>query len=279
MNDASANPSPLKTAEIKSQPESWLAEPKPDGEGWPWRKLFFFIVLAVIAHIGLVCFFGTKKQIVPRTVSKVPQLQLADSDNDLIALGNPTLFALPNSRDFSSAIWLKIPAVTSPSFRWTEPPQWLPLTAENLGATFRQFMQTNEIAALQLDMKPPPEFSAPPAPDVAALPQNSTLKFFGALARRTLLQPIVLPSLAYNNVIPPSKVQVLVDMTGKIVSAVLLTDNNGAEATEHFNDADQRALEFARRLRFAPAAQLTLGEIIFIWHTVPATSTNAPASQ
>ena len=130
-------------------------------------------------------------------------------------------------------------------------------------------MQTNAVAAMQLDMKLPPEFAVPSVPDVSVLPQNSTLKFFGALARRTLLQPIIPPSLACNNVIPPSKVQVLVDTTGKIISAILLPDSNSAEAAEHFNDADQRALEFARRLRFAPAAQLTLGEMIFHWHTVP----------
>jgi hypothetical protein len=38
--------------------------------------------------------------------------------------------------------------------------------------------------------------------------------------------------------------------------------------------ADQRALQLARDLRFAPASRLMFGEITFTWHTVPMTSTN-----
>ncbi len=277
MNNANAN-SPALDDVTKTSDKSWLTEPTPLGEGWPWRKMFFLVALALAAHVALVFFFGTKAKIIPRAIADVPQLQLARNDDELIALKNPTLFALPNSRDFSSAIWLKIPIITPPSFGWTEPPQWLPLNPINLGATFRQFMQTNQLAEISLDLKPSPEFAAPETSIESALLQNSSLKILGALAQRGLLEPVALPSPAYNNVIPPSKIQVLVDAAGNVISAVLLPDNNNAEAAEHLDQADKNALEIARGLRFAKAAQLTLGEVIFNWHTVPMVSTNAPAN-
>ena len=66
--------------------------------------------------------------------------------------------------------------------------------------------------------------------------------------------------------IAPSKVQALVNTDGNVASAVLLESSSLA-------DADQRALQLVRNLRFAPASRLMFGEIIFTWHTVP---TNAP---
>ncbi len=68
-----------------------------------------------------------------------------------------------------------------------------------------------------------------------------------------------------DDVIPPSRVQLLVDQNGNIDSAVLL-ESSGDDA------ADQQALGLARALRFAPADKPMFGEIIFNWHTVPASA-------
>lgn len=268
MNDAPANSPALEPDGLK-----------PLDEGWPWRKIIFLSALAAVAHFALVCFFGTKQLIVPRTVSNVPQLQLASANDELIALSNPALFALPNPRDFSSVIWSKTPAIATPTFNWTEPPQWLPLDTKNLGATFREFMRTNQLAEIQLNLKPQPELAATDVAEATALPQHSTLKILGPLARRGLLKPIYLPAQFVNDVIPPSKVQVLVNPSGEVVSAVLLPSNNTLEAAERNVLADQKALVIARQLRFTPAPQLTLGEMLFLWHTLPNTATNAPETQ
>lgn len=254
--------------------ESPSADPNPPNINWSWRKIFFLIVLAVIIHVALICFFGTKKQIVPRPVSKVPRLQLAGDHDEFIALENPTLFALPNPRDFSSPVWMKIPVVTSPSFRWTELPKWLPLDTANPGATFQQFLTATTVPEIQLDVKPAPELTVPHISLGTALPQDSTLKIIGGLA---LLNPVALPSLPYNNVIPPSEIQVLVDTSGHVISAILLPMTDSMEILERYDLADQRALDIATHLRFAPAPQLTFGEIIFKWHTVPVLD-NTPTS-
>ena len=63
-----------------------------------------------------------------------------------------------------------------------------------------------------------------------------------------------MPSLPFNDVIAPSRVQVLVDPPGNVVSAVLLPSNNPLEALGRAEIADTNALAIARSLRFAPAA-------------------------
>jgi TonB family protein len=78
-----------------------------------------------------------------------------------------------------------------------------------------------------------------------------------------------LPSPAYNDVIAPTVVQVLVDAAGHIVSTVMLAGSG-------VDSADQRALDLARAARFFPASGPALGRIIFNWHTVPA-PVSAPA--
>ncbi len=103
------------------------------GEGWTRTRWFTVIALIFAAHIGFIFMLGERGQIVPRVVTNVPSLQLANDADELLALNDPTLFALPHPRDFASAVWSKMPDVKPPSFRWAESPRWLPLSAEGLG--------------------------------------------------------------------------------------------------------------------------------------------------
>jgi hypothetical protein len=250
----------------------------PGNQGWPWRKIASLAVFALAVHVTLICFFGTKKQIVPRAVQNVPQLRLADPNDELLALDNPALMAVPNSHDFAAAVWSKVPPVPAPAFHWTEPPRWLPLDPENLGTVFRQFMAGNHFTIFRPDLKPPPQFLPATITPETALPQQSLMKLIGPLAQRRLREPAAVPSQPYNDVIPSTMVQVLVDAAGNVVSATVLPSNNGLQAAEHYEKADQDALAVARQLQFMPAAGLTLGEIIFIWHTIPVINyTNAPS--
>ena len=109
-----------------------------------------------------------------------------------------------------------------------------------------------------------------------ALPQRTTLEIAGALAARKLLSAPALPALPLNDIIAPSTVQVLVDKSGNVFSAVLLPLENSIEAAGRGGLGDTNAVAIARSLRFAPATQPALGEIIFRWQTTPLTTTNAP---
>lgn len=247
----------------------------PDG-GTLKRTFLLLVLFAVATHLALIFLFGTKKNFTPRPVTNVPQLQLANAAEELIELDNPALFALPNARDFSAAVWQKNPTVTPPAFRYREEPRWLQLAPENLGATFAQFVQTNRFGNFRNDFKPPPQFAVLIGSGASALPQRTTLEISGALATRKLLSAPALPVLSLNDIIAPSTVQVLVDQGGNVFSAVLLPLENPHEAAGHTERGDTNALVITRDLRFAPAPQPTIGEIIFRWQTVPFPTTNTP---
>jgi hypothetical protein len=251
---------------------------EPPGKGWPLNRWLILIALVCAAHVGLLVMFGARKQIVPRPVTEAPTLKLAGGSDGLLALNDPTLFALPHSGDFVTAMWSQAPVVRRPSFRWTEAPRWLPLSADGLMTVFDRFMQTNLVTSLPLQLKPPVKLSTPSQPIGPALAQVSTMRVEGDLTQRRLLTLISLPSWPYADVIAPSRVQLLVDEAGNVVSAVLLPSNNNLEALSHYDAADQRALEFARAARFAPAPLLTIGQLIFTWHTVPLPATNSPVA-
>ena len=279
MNAASAEPHPTGLAgTTRSAPEAPPRREPQGGGPWTRGRWLTLIALVFAAHVALLFIFGGRKQIVPRPVNNVPTLKLADNSSEWLALNDPTLFALPHQKDFASAIGLQTAALKQPSFRWTEPPRWLPLSADELGLAFNQFMQTNRFPSFELQLKPSLKLSAPGLPIEPALAQNSTLRVEGELAQRQLPSPINLTNWPYANVIAPSKVQVLVDAAGNIVSTVLLPPDSGFAAADQYDKADQRALELARAARFAPSSRLTVGRMIFNWHTVPPPATNAPAA-
>ena len=249
-----------------------LAALKPTGAGgWSRQRWLIFIAIVFAVEVAIIFVLGEKHFPPTRAVTNVPQLTLADNANELIALDDPTLFALPHTNDFASAVWGKAFVATNASFRWTEPPLPPPLVAENLGAVFIRFMQTNQFAAPPLDFKPEPKLSEPVLPLEPVFAENSTLQIEGDLAQRKLLTPENLPSWPWADVIAPSKVQALVDMAGNVVSVVLL-EASGAEL------ADTNALAFARSLRFARSSHLTVGRLIFNWRTVAPPATNSPAA-
>jgi hypothetical protein len=257
MNEAPANSPALELAE---------SHPANAGERWTPARWLTVIVLVFATHVALIFLFGEKKEIAPRAATNVPALTFANNSDELLALNDPTLFALPQQRDFASVSWLKISPVKPPKFSWTEPPQPLQSpTTSSLGMAFGQFMRTNFFVIQPLDFKLAVELSKPTLPIETPPAQNSTMQIEGELAQRQLPSEITLTNWPYADVLAPCVVQVLVNAEGNKVSPVLLTPSG-------YDAADQRALELARALRFAPSPGATFGRIIFNWHTVPPTA-------
>jgi hypothetical protein len=255
-----------------NSPAANLAAPEsnqPPGGNWSGSRWFAVILLAFAAQAGFILTFGENRPPAPRTIMNVPKLRLANAADELPSLNDPTLFALPQQRDFAAAGCLKMPEVNPPSFRLTESPRWLVLSADSLGAAFGEFLQTNFFVGHRLDFKPTPELSAPGLPVETAVALNSTMQIEGELAQRQLPSQISLTNWPYADVIAPSKVQVLVDAAGNVVSTVLLPPDIGFTAADYYDAANQRALEIARGLRFTPSSSLTFGRIIFNWRTMP----------
>lgn len=265
MNAAAAEPPPAERAGTP-----------PGDPPWTLSRWLILIALVFAGQVGIIFVLGEHKTKPARTVARVLTLELAADASELLALNDPTLFALPHRRDFASAIWLPTPILKPPSFRWTEPPRWLPLAADDLGLAFSRFMQTNRFPDFPLEFKPPVK-PGPPEPLIEpALTQNSTLRIEDGLAQRQLPVHLSLTNWPYADVLEPSIVQLVVNPAGSVVSAVILPPNHGLETAAHYDAADQRALELARAMRFAPAPHLTMGRLIFNWHTVPPLATNLP---
>ena len=195
--------------------------------GWSRQRWLTLVALVFAAQVVIIFVLGKKHFPLHRPVTNVPQMTLADSSSELIALDDPTLFVLPHANDFGSAVWSVMPAVSQESFPWPEQSgELLSPGGENLGGGFARFMQTNQFAVPALDFKPKPRLSEP----VLSLPPmftpDSTLRITGELARRKWFNPVKLPSWPYPDVIAPSRVQVVVDQTGGVVSAALLPPDN-----------------------------------------------------
>lgn len=243
-------------------------------------RWLLLIALVLVAHLALIFTFGTRKPITPRAVTNVPELELADGSGEWLTLNNPTIFALPNRVSFAGPAWMEPPHLKFHWHEWAaEPARWLHLTnrlpAGQLGTTFSEFMQTNRFATFHFELKPPVRFTEPLVPLMPAFAGSSTLRIEGALAKRPLLTPLKLPSWPFDDLIAPSRIQVLVNASGNVISAVLLPPRNPGEIPDAA--ADQRALDLARAARFAPASGLTVGQLIFDWRTVAPTATNTPA--
>ncbi len=263
-------------APTQAAPEAPPRREPQGASGWSLRRWLTFIALVFAVQLALIFAFGERKPIAPRTVTNVPVLKLTVGSSEWLALNDPTLFALPNRKGFSGPAWLEPPRVEFHRLEWTEQPRPLPLPVGELGATFNQFMQTNRFTTFQFELKPSPQFTAPVVPVEPVLAKTSTLRIEGGLARRRLLTPMKLPSWPYADVLSPSKVQVLVNAAGNVVSAVLLPPDNPLEDASHYDAADQRALELARAARFAPSSNLTIGRLVFDWHSIASAATNAP---
>lgn len=256
-----------------------LTTPEPEREGWGPRKILSLIAVVLAAHVGLIHFFQSKKPLEVMSVSNVPHVALTSRADDLLELDDPALFTLPNPHDFASAVWLQRPEISLPRFHWTEPPRWLPIPDESLGSVFRTYMQTNTFAMLPLSFKSGPPVSQPDFTIDSGLPTNSTLSLSRSLINRHMVASPDLDSLPLSDVIAPSRVRVMVDDLGRVVSAVLIAADNtpdNLEAAAHSDLADSNALVQVRGLRFQPASQYTFGEVIFNWHTVPVPTNSAP---
>jgi len=263
-------------AESGSFGSTGMNRTSPDGESSgekSWTRTRWLVLVALIfgAHVGLLFAFGARTVPPPRRAMGVPTLTLTRDAGELVALTDPTLFALPHRRDFVADFRMQIPDRQPSSFRRTETSGTLSLASGPLGTTFDQFMQTNPSAVFPLHVEPPPRLSTPVSPIAPILAQDSTLLIAGDIAQRSLLNPVKVPSLPHNDVLAPSQVQVLVNAAGNVVSTTLLPPGSG------WDEADRRALELARTARFSPGPRLTLGQLVFNWHTVPLPATNAPA--
>lgn len=257
--------------------------PEAPSGSWPQRRLWTTVAALVVMQAGLVFWLGERSPVRPlETTSELEVLWWPAYAGELTALGDPTLFAWANPHGFSRAAWLEIPSLEYRPFEWTEPPRFLAIRPGQLGDMFRQSVQENAARPFEVTGKPEPQICLPEF-DVAStsLPTQSIWHAQGDLAGRRLLSQFHLPSWPANDILSKSVVQVIVADDGQTQSATLLSGSGSKEA-------DERALDLAKSAEWEPqrgpgqqrppggVGPLSWGQLIFSWHTVPQSATNAP---
>ena len=251
------------------------ASAKGKGSRWLWA-----FPLGVALHAGLVFWFGERPRPASSPRTELTRLLLAtdgDSAKKIAARpasSDPTLFALPSARGFSGQAWLQFTPENLTAANWSEPPAWLALRIEDLGATFAEFVATNQ-PALPLDDKRAPAVALEIFLPNEIVATQSTVRVEGALARRPLAAPLPLSAPEHPDALPGTVVALAVNAEGQTESAILLVEC-GVKAI------DQRALELARTARFQPAEDtttLTWGKMFFEWRTVSPVTTNGVSAR
>jgi TonB family protein len=257
---------------------SALVESRP----WSHRRWWGLVGLIFGVQLGLIFWLGDASPIRPRPAAPALTLRLAGSASaELLALHDPTLFALPRPQKVPAPLWLSTPRPEFHPFTWPEPTNYLLLSTDQLGSSFNRFVETNTFDSLPQPANPLPELTFPELPALPASAERSTVRLEWDQACRQLLTPLVLRSWVSPNILINSVVQIVVGAEGTPASVTLLS-GSGSKA------ADQEALEQANAARFEPlgpkpsgtalnpTAQLNWGRMIFRWHTLPPPTTNAP---
>jgi TonB family protein len=256
------------------------AESRP----WSRRRWWGMVGLIFGVQLALILWLGDTSPVRPRPAAPALTLKLAGSASaELLALRDPTLFALPRQQRVSTPAWLTTPRPEPHPFAWPERTNYPPLTIDQPGVAFNRFVETNAFNPLPPPANPLPALTLPGLPPLAISAEHSTLQLEGSLARRRLLTPLELRSWQNPDILTNSVVQVVVDTEGRPRSVTLLS-GSGLKA------ADQQALELASGVRFeplgrtpagtalTPTGQLGWGRMIFRWHTLPLRPTNGPAA-
>lgn len=252
--------------------------------GWSVGRWATGIALVFGGQMGLIFWLSIPQHVEARRVpGPPPSLQLAaKGSREMLALKDPTLFALPHRESFSGPAWFMESNLTFEPFVWTEAPRWQGLDSNELGAAFSKVIESQPA---MLPLPPRSSVEEPRLPELpfpSPFPTQSSLRLTGALARRSLSTPLQLRSWEHTDILTNSVVQVLLGQDGRPLSCKLLPPGSGLSI------ADAEALTLARSARFQPASHegpgyqpkpsdgLAVGEMIFQWNTLLVPDTNQP---
>lgn len=243
----------------------------------PQAKFFLAIGIVFAVQVAVILWSSDRSQTLPRKPDPTPVFKFENARApELVALENPTLFVLPNRQGFSGEGWMKAPRLEFRPPNWTEPVRWLEVAADDLGATFTEYVEAHPTIPFRNITPPEPTLTFPVITPTLTELRPSILRIEGQLAQRPLLNAPELPLM--EGPLTNTVVQVLVDPLGNTFSALLLKPGSGSEK------ADELALQIARNAQFKsieptgpdraslPEPKLMLGTLIFEWQPLPPTN-------
>jgi hypothetical protein len=252
--------------------------PAIEQSSWGRERWLLYVVLIFLIQLTLLWCLSDYTLVRPRQHPASTRVRLAvarqgGSPADILwAQADPTVFALVTPEGFSRSAWLTIPRRTYEMTNSLEEPHWLGPPTKTLADDFDEFLQTNLVSDELMSARIPPAFSQTrrPLPSIAA---STTLRLEGDLAGRKLLSRLDLPRVSPEPILTNTVVRLVVDSGGMTLLAALISSCGEA-------NADQEALTFARRARFAPlpeetpterssaSGRLTFGGMVFQWFKV-----------
>jgi hypothetical protein len=250
------------------------------------------LILIFSGQLALIFGLSSRAPLRERPPARAPVLQFANRDaSELMALWDPTLFALPHRQGFSALVWNVRQPTEASAAPQAEPVEYLDFAGQGLGAVFNQFIATNRFELPAVRAESAPDLGLPTLIAPQAVSAPSRVRIEGLLAGRKLVSRISVPPMAHTEILKPTVVQVIVDADGRTILCALVNGlgpeyEPGAVAPHGSGsrEVDQRALELAGAARFEsirpsgpgqPATQpgaLTPGRLIFEWQTIPATN-------
>src|SRR5262245_52508851 len=93
-------------------------------ESAPWSRRRWWAIISVLFGVQIVMIFGLSEPgpLLIRPSPAAPKLDLATQvSSEVLALYDPTLFALPHPQGFSGPAWLEGTPLEIPGFDWNEP--------------------------------------------------------------------------------------------------------------------------------------------------------------
>ena len=241
---------------------------------WGW----WVAVVFVLQGGGL--WWLSRQSNAPARPENSPSLLLANTNSagllEALALEDPTAFARPNPKGFSGPS-LRPEMLPHQPHRWQPPEIEIPYPTNLLTVPIDSILKTNIGYSANAFVKPMPEIMVLNVPLLKG-PKASRLEVAGDLAGRKLITSPKLKTWSHTSLLQPTRVQVMVNLGGRVFSVVRLAGSGHAPADAMALALARRAIQFSKTTN-APAAPLdashfTTGDLIFHWHTNPLTVTN-----
>ena len=230
---------------------------------WGWWVAVYFVLQ--------ILFFWAGSKDIQKTDSPSPiGLMNIEGSNvlDRLALEDPVALSHPNKHGFSG-VWLKPVPIEHKLARWTPADIPLPKESNLVENIIGQVLERGPLQKMRSFVKPAPKLTRVKVPFLG-MKNLSRLGLEGDLKALVLDRPVTLRSgWEVSKLLRASKVQVMVDVEGKVLNGALIQSSGHAPA-------DQKAMEIALREVFFQKSTngVVVGSLGFYWHTNPLSITN-----
>ncbi len=252
---------------------------------WSGRTWAMVVTGLFLLHLAGLWKFGSVPLPAARRPEAVPQWRWSEAPwEDWLALFDPTFFVHGHGESFSGPGWMHLPQVAYSAPLALEPPRFLEPTDLQWIETLQILDSASRWSPSPLGLRVGTEmWTSNLTPRVVWPEASSRLRLVADVRPRTLRRdPPALPGWPFGDLLTNSVVRMLVDASGRVLTATLLVSSG-------LPPADQKALEVARQLEFesvAPEAggtpargDLTPVLAVFEWQTLaPGTAGPPPAT-